>query len=220
MFPNNFNYYNYGRLENSTYDNRLKVFGKGIVSVKPDMAEVTIGVITENKQLEIAQKENAKITKKVLDSIKNMGVSEKDIQTQNYTINVKYDYIEGKQVFRGYEVANYFKVFIRDIDDVGKVIDAAVKNGANAVNNISFIVSDISKYYEEALKLAIEDSQSKAITIADELKVNINMIPIKIVEQEGTNSYSTTTFKTVEANTPIEVGQNKIIASIEAVFIY
>jgi len=37
------------------YGNKFKVFGKGILSVKPDAAEVIIGVITENTQLEVAQ---------------------------------------------------------------------------------------------------------------------------------------------------------------------
>jgi len=41
-------------------NNRLKVFGKGSVSVKPDAAEVVIGVITENIKLQAAQEENKK----------------------------------------------------------------------------------------------------------------------------------------------------------------
>ena len=128
--------------ENVKNANRLKVFGGGIVNAKPDKAEIAIGVITENKQLELAQKENAKITQQVIDSIKSMGVLEKDIQTKNYNIRTKYDYIDGKQEFRGYEVTNYLKVVVRNINDVGERIHTAVKNGANNVENISFIVSD------------------------------------------------------------------------------
>lgn len=107
---------------------------------------MVIGIITENVQLEIAQQENVKITEQVLANIKSMGVSSKDIQTQNYSINIIYDYIDGKQVFRGYKVTNYLKVLIRDINAVGEVIDAAVKGGANAINNVSFIVSDTARY--------------------------------------------------------------------------
>jgi len=66
--------------------NRFKVFGKGTVSVKPDVAEAVIGVITENAQLEVAQEENAKATQQVINSIMEIGVLPKYIQTQNYNI--------------------------------------------------------------------------------------------------------------------------------------
>ena len=99
VFPNNYNCYNHREEETLRNANRLKVFGVGVVNVKPDIAEIAIGVITENKRLELAQKENAEITQQVIDSIKSMGVLAKDIQTQNYNIRTKYDFIDGKQVF-------------------------------------------------------------------------------------------------------------------------
>ena len=202
--------------------NRLKVFGKGSVNVKPDAAEVVIGVITENIKLEAAQEENAKTTQRVIDSIKAIGVLPKYIQTQNYSIRPNYDYINGSQIFRGYEVSNYLKVIIRDITFAGEIIDTAVKNGANIISGISLIVSDQTKYYYEALRLAVVDSQNKASVIANELNVNLNIIPIQIIEQDKGNITPITgmTFKYESGATPIEAGENKITADIEAVFIY
>lgn len=201
---------------------RLKVFGKGSINVKPDAAEVGIGVITENIQLEAAQEENAKITTQVINSIKAIGVLPKYIQTQNYNIRPTYDYIEGKQVFRGYEVSNNLKILIRNIDLVGEIIDIAVKNGANTVSGISLIVSDQTKYYYEALRLAIVDTQKKASVMANELNVNLNVIPIQIIEQDKGNITPITgiTFKYESGATPIEAGENKVTADIEAIFIY
>ena len=201
---------------------RLKVFGKGSINVKPDAAEVGIGVITENIQLEAAQEENAKITTQVINSIKAIGGLPKYIQTQNYNIRPTYDYIEGKQVFRGYEVSNNLKILIRNIDLVGEIIDIAVKNGANTVSGVSLIVSDKTKYYYEALRLAVVDSQKKASVMANELNVNLNIIPIQIIEQDKGNISPITgiTFKYESGTTPIEAGENKITADIEAIFIY
>ena len=201
---------------------RLKVFGKGSINVKPDAAEVGIGVITENIQLEAAQEENAKITTEVINSIKAIGVLPKYIQTHNYNIRPTYDYIEGKQVFRGYEVSNNLKILIRNIDLVGEIIDIAVKNGANTVSGVSLIVSDKTKYYYEALRLAVVDSQKKASAMANELNVNLNIIPIQIIEQDKGNISPITgiTFKYESGTTPIEAGENKITADIESIFIY
>ena len=201
--------------------NRFKVFGKGTVSVKPDTAEVVIGVITENIQLEVAQEENAKITQQVINSINELGVLPKYIQTENYNIRANYDYINGRQVFRGYEVSNNLKVLIRNINSAGEIIDTAVKNGANTVSGINFIVSDATKHYYEALRLAVEDAQNKASVMANELKVKLNIIPIQINEQDkGNITPLVMTLKYANGATPIEAGENKITADIEAVFIY
>lgn len=219
MFPSNNNFREEGIDGDS---NILRVFGVGTVNAKPDKAEIGIGVITENKQLELAQRENARITQQVIDSMEDMGILKRDIQTQNYSIRTNYDYIEGKQVFRGYEVINSLKIVVRNINDVGKIIDTAVRNGANSVDNINFIVSNKSEYYNEALKLAIEDAQNKALAIGNKLKVQINITPIKIIEQgtSGAVPLSAIAFKATNESTPIEAGENKITATIEATFIY
>jgi len=203
-------------------DNRFKVFGKGAVTIKPDAAELVIGVITENSQLEIAQEENANKTQQVINSVLRMGLLAKYIQTENYNIRSNYDYIDGKQVFRDYEVSNNLKILIRNIDLAGEIIDTAVKNGANNVSGINFIVSDQSTYYYEALRLAVTDAQNKANVMADKLKVKLDIIPIQINEQERgiIAPLGAMTFKNINVTTPIEVGENKIIADIEAVFKY
>lgn len=214
--------YNLGDYTSVKCGNRFKVLGKGTVSVKPDAAEVLIGVITENVQLEVAQEENAKTTQQVIDSIKEIGVLPQYIQTQNYNIRPNYDYIDGKQVFRNYEVSNNLKVLIRNINFTGEIIDTAVRNGANTINGITFIVSDQTNYYYEALRLATTDAQNKASVIANELKVKLNIIPIQINEQDkGVIAPLTVmTLKSVNGATPIETGENIITADVEAIFIY
>lgn len=221
MYPNCLNYYNTEDFNKMKYENKMKVFGQGIVNVKPDTAELIISIITEGKELEIAQKRNTQISEQVIENVESQGVLQKDIQTQNYSINMQYDYIEGKQVFRGYIITNTLKIMVRDINNVGKVIDAAVEGGANTINNISFTVSDAAKYYNIALKLAIKDSQNKALAIADKLNVNINIVPVQIVEQVSNvaTPLMTASFKAAAAP-PIEAGENKIVANIEAVFNY
>ncbi|WP_238900991.1 MULTISPECIES: SIMPL domain-containing protein [Clostridium] len=201
--------------------NRLKVIGKGTVSVKPDLAEIVVGVITEDLQLEVAQEENAKITQEVINSIRALGIPLKNIQTENYSIRPNYDYINGKQVFRGYEVINNLKILISNINNVGEVIDTAVSNGANSLTGIIFIVSDETKYYYEALRRALQDAQNKARVVADQLKVKLNTIPIQINEQnETTSTPLVMTLKSTSNTTPIEAGENIINADIEAIFTY
>jgi len=150
------------------------------------------------------------------------GVLPKYIQTKTYNIRPNYDYIDGRQVFRGYEVSNYLKILISNINFAGEIIDTAVKNGANTVSGINFIVSDQTNYYYEALNLAVEDAQNKASVMANKLNVKLNIIPIEINEQDkGSIPLLTAmTLKSVNGATPIETGENKITADIEALFVY
>lgn len=215
-------YYSSLELERGKHKNTLRVFGQGQVSAKPDMAEISVGIMTENSALEAAQKENNEISQRVLEGIKNMGIEPKDIRTQNYNIRIRYDYVDGNKIFKGYEVENFIRVILRDINLTGKLIDNSVANGANNIGNIKFRISDSEMYYNEALRRAVEDSQNKAITIANKLKVRINKVPIRIVEQGRSSSVPLEAYslKASGHDTTIESGENNVIAYIEGVFVY
>ncbi|WP_202711097.1 SIMPL domain-containing protein [Sporosalibacterium faouarense] len=220
-----FNYHNTNQktmTQSSRNNYNIKVEGVGIVNTVPDIAKVTIGVETLNKDLKLSQKENANITNKVINSIKNLGIDNKDIQTVDYFIDKIYEYVNDERVFMGYKVANKIKVIVRDIDKIGNVIDTAVDNGANAVNDIEFDLSDSSPYYDKALSLAVKDALGKAKNIAMTLGVRINMVPSKVVEQEYNSSYTPRqpSFRAPETVTPIEPGKYEIKAIVIAEFSY
>lgn len=201
----------------------LKLNGKGTLKVRPDIAVINFGVMTEGKDLAAAQSENAAKSAQLLNALKSAGVSEKDIKTGNYSITPEYDYVEGKQILRGYRVVNSFTVTIRDIEKVGAIIDLAVKNGANMVNSISFTLSDPTTYYNRALNLAIQDAIGKAQSIERSLDIRVDKIPVKI--QEESLGYGpveeTAVMKTaMAAETPIEPGQIEISATVVADFNY
>jgi len=200
---------------------KMKVEGKWSVNARPDIAVVILSVITENKQLSIAQKENSENTAAVIKSLRENGIPPVDIQTQAYNITPQYDYVEGKQVFRGYRVEHSLKVTIRDMARIGKIIDDAVENGANQVSSIVFSVSNPAAYYQLALNAAVDDAARKAHTLANKLNIAVSKAPVQIIEmgyEAGTPVPMT--YQTTGAVTPIQTGQIEISARIEAVFAY
>ncbi len=199
---------------------KMKVEGTGIVRVQPDIATASLGVVTENVQLRQAQAENSRIITAVISALKELGVESGDIQTQSYTIEPQYDFVDGKQVFRGYRVRHILKVTIRDIRRTGEIIDASVASGANIVNNISFSVSQPSNYYQQALKAAIDDAFVKAATIGNRLQVRVNPVPERIVEERYEAPPMPFLMQAADTSTPIQPGQIEIAARIEAVFRY
>lgn len=197
----------------------LKVEGTGRIKVRPDVAVAILGAVTENIQLGAAQQDNASIMTSVIRTLNGMGIPPADIQTASYSITPKYDYVDGRQVFRGYRVEHMLSVTIRDMARIGTIIDAAVRSGANQIGSITFAVDDPSQYYRKALDAAIDDAQAKAGTIAVKLNIRVIRVPVNIAEM-GYEQGTPLVFQTAAPATPVQPGQIEITARIEATFAY
>jgi len=200
----------------------ITVTGNGKVAAQPNYVQIRLEVTTVGKDLSEAQQENATIMNRVIQSILALNIPREDIQTAAYNIIPTYDYIEGKQVFRGYEVTNAITVKVRDVSQVGTVIDTAVKNGANHVSGIQFRVEDADAYYQQALRLALQNAQMKAKTIAETMKLSLHPQPIEIVEEfnEPPVLYKSVAMADQSLATPIEQGQITISADVRVKFQY
>lgn len=200
----------------------ITVTGNGKVAVKPNYVQLQLEVITEGKDVSKAQQENANIMNRVIQSILSLNIPRESIQTAAYNIVPNYDYVEGKQVFRGYEVTNAITVKVKDINQVGTVIDTAVQNGANRVSGIQFKIENAEFYYQQALSLALHDAQMKATTIAETMRLPFLPQPIEIVEDSnaGPVLYKTVAMAEQNFSTPIEQGQITISAALRVKFQY
>jgi uncharacterized protein YggE len=200
----------------------MTVTGEGDILVEPNIAQIQLEVMTENMQLNQAQQENADRINQVILALVQLGIPKENIQTVAYNINPMYDFIDGEQVFRGYQVSNIIHVKIIGIDQTGLVIDTAVENGVNRVSNIQFTIENEQVYYRRALSAALKDAFDKAETIARTMQLNLNPIPIKIVENmnEPPSTFRALTVQEKSFATPIEPGQIVITASVETQFQY
>lgn len=210
--------------DDHTVSNRLIVTGEGSVSAVPDQALLTIGVITENQNLSVAQKENAEKTASVIQSLLSLGIPRSDIQTSRYSIEPQYNYENGQQIFRGYRVEHQLQVTVKSVSQTGQAIDQAVANGANSVSSIQFTVSSPDAFYNEALALAIQNARQKAVTMARTLGVTLQPVPVEVQEISQQLPPRPVPFQAVmyaqSAETPIQPGENKITASVKIQYTY
>lgn len=201
----------------------LTVTGNGKVMAPANAVQLQIAVITKGNDVTDAQKENAVIMNRVIQSLLNLGIPRENIQTAVYTVSPTYDYIEGKQVFSGFEITNAITVKISEINQVGAVIDTAVQNGANRLSSLQFTVENSDYYYQQALSLALQNAQLKARTIADTMQLSLHPHPIGILE-EGTSIppvlYKSVVMAEQFVSTPIEQGQMTISATVRVTFRY
>lgn len=199
----------------------ITVNGNGKIDAQPDYVQIQIEVRTEGKEVSLAQQENARIMNRVIGSLVALNIPREAIQTAAYTISPNYDYIEGRQVFRGYEVQNAITVKIIDISQAGMVIDTAIQNGANQVSAIQFKIKDSDAYYQMALNLALINAMAKAKSMAETMHVPLQPIPIEIIEESQNITpvpYKSVQFSSQEMMTPIEQGSVPITASVRVKF--
>ncbi|NLT47992.1 MAG: SIMPL domain-containing protein [Clostridiales bacterium] len=197
--------------------NIMTLSGQGQVAASPNLAIIHLGVETTGFDLTTIQAENARIIEAVTQTLRAMGIS--DIKTVQYSIDKNYIFENGRQIDRGYTIRHILEIRSNQIDDVGRIVDTAVMMGANRVEFIAFDLSDRGSYYRQALNLALEDAQKKAISISRSLRIQVDLIPIRIVENSAL-PIQPLLFQREAAGTQILPGTLLIEASMTAEFSY
>ena len=138
------------------------------VEATPDLAEISAGVTTDGETAVAAMQDNARAMTAVIERIKALGVEEKDIQTSGISLNPRYDYDQtsGRQIFRGYQVANRVQVTLRQIERVCPTLDALVQAGATDLSGPNWSVDDPSAARRQARERAMTTGRERALEYA------------------------------------------------------
>lgn len=144
----------------------------GEARVTPDRAQIHIGVQTRAATAAQAGADNARKTRAVIDAVKARGIPAAQIATSEYNLYPEYDHREqpreGPQTPRviGYVATNTVRIEVRQLDQVGPVIDAALAAGANMVNTIQFSASNVDAARRTALAEAVARARADAEALA------------------------------------------------------
>lgn len=153
--------------------------GEGKVYTKPDIATVTLSVVTESRTVADLQKKNTEKMNKVIEFLKGKGVEEKDIKTTNYNLYPRYDYSQYSsripQII-GYEITQSLEVKIRNLDKVGEVLEGSVAAGVNQIYSLYFKVDKDDDFKSQAKELAINNAKKKAEETAKQLGVKLGKL--------------------------------------------
>lgn len=136
----------------------------GSVSGEPDVAVITAGVTIEAKTAGEALARNSEIMRKVVKSLRQAGISRRDIATTNFSVQPRYRrYKTGRAPeISGYQVRNSVVVRVQPIAKLGPILDRAVTLGSNQIGNIHFEVSEAEALRDKARQLAVRNARRKA----------------------------------------------------------
>ncbi|WP_407397574.1 SIMPL domain-containing protein [Anaerovibrio sp.] len=192
----------------------ISVSGYGKVVTSPDVADIRIGIETTAKDAKAAQIENGNKMSSVLTAIKNLGVKDSDIKTAFFDITPIYNYPEGRPAeMVGCTATNYIAVRVDEVVKAGSVIEAALNNGANRIDSLSYDVKEPESLRRSALKNAVRDARNKADILAGALGVRIT--GIKLVT-ENVGSVTSRENTRLGKNAMDMVAVNAMVAPLEA----
>jgi uncharacterized protein YggE len=161
----------------STQSVGIWVTGEGTVSVEPDLVKLNLGVENTADTVEEARLVTALAMTNIFNVLLEMNVSEEDIQTRNFRIYPQYTYQEvykndkrySENVLTSYRVNNSLTVELRDLDNVGVVLDKIVEVAGDSIriDQVLFTITDASSSRVIARERAVLDALAKAEQFAE-----------------------------------------------------
>lgn len=199
----------------------ISVTGEGKASGTPDVVVLTLGVSVLAPTVKEARDQAAEGMTRVIDSLQDNGVEEKDIQTSQFSIYPEYDYRNDQQTLRGYRLSNIVTAKLRDIDRTSDALDAVTEAGGDMtqVQSISFTIDDPDELRDLAREEAVADAKVKAERLAELSGVDLGKV-ISISE-----SFSVPPIPMAREadlaeapSTPIEPGEMDVTLNVEVVY--
>jgi uncharacterized protein YggE len=197
----------------------IVVTGTGRVGVAPDTAVLTLGVESQAATLAEATSDAARRMAAVVARIKALGVADRDIATVSYSVDPRT--APGDPARRdepprivGYQVTNLAQVTVRKLPDAGRILDAAVAAGANAVRGIRFTLADPASAQAQARAEAVREALAKASQLAAAAGVKPGDV-LLIREVSGGQPVPVRAMAMRMEATPIEPGQLDVVVTVE-----
>lgn len=195
----------------------LNANGAGSVSVVPDIAIVTIGVVSRDETARAALDANSADLARVIATIRSTGIEDTDIGTSGFSVGPIYESRRASSSDKppqvvGYQVSNEVRVTIRDIADSGAILDKVVTAGANQIGSIQFDVSDRDAPADEALKQAIAEATRKAKIMADAAGVDLVRI-LDINASSGVPTFARVEMRAASDAVPVMPGERQVTAN-------
>jgi len=201
---------------------RLDLSATGSVSVVPDQAHVSSGVVTRADTAAAALRANSQAMTRVFAELRRAGVAERDMQTRQLTVSPVYtqpgrDTNQSPQI-TGYEARNTVTALIRDLDRTGPVIDALVNAGANQLEGVRIGYSREDEARNEARRAAVAELHARRDLYAEAAGFRIVRL-ISFTESGGYRPESgmyAMSMRADSGSTPVAAGEMTIEVIVNA----
>jgi uncharacterized protein len=158
----------------------LSISAEGETRRTPDVAMFSAGVVTQAATASVAIRDNSARMSAVVAALRQAGIADRDIQTSTISLNPVFTDPHRDAMIRaremgqpmppeanvrrivGYEARNTVQVRVRNLANMGRVIDTLVSVGANEINGPNFTVDQQQAALDEARLDAVTNGRQRA----------------------------------------------------------
>ncbi len=148
----------------------LTMTGTGEAGAVPDQLSFGLGVSVTRVDLDDALAAANTSMSRVLGALRAYDVAKSDVQTTGLSMTPVYEYHSySPPTITGYRVSERGSVLVKELQQGGKAVSAAVAAGGNSVrvSNIRLLVGDTDAVMAEARDAAVEEATTKARQYAE-----------------------------------------------------
>lgn len=220
--------------ENEAPHPSIAVTGVGRVNAVPDIAEISVGVQTLRPTAQAALAANTELMTSLMATLEQAGLAKKDIQTSNINVSPQFSQPrpprpgmpqvaenEPPQII-GYQVSNTVTLTVRDISNLGALLDSVVKAGANQIYGIQFRVDKPESLLDQAREQAVADARRKAEILARAAGVELG--PVRTISESSNIGGPQPMFRgramamAAPMEVPVSAGEQEMTVSASVVF--
>ncbi len=160
----------------------ITVQGTAQVLADPDVVCVTANASVTAATVGSAQEEMNRIVALATQKLLELGILDEDVVTSNYSYYTRYNY--DTNTVTGYEASHTLEITCRDVEMLDGVIGALTDSGFSNIYSVNYDLSNRGELYQQALELAIQRAELKALRMAQTSGLTITGIE-SITENGG-----------------------------------
>ena len=145
--------------------NQVSVTGDAEIKVVPNQVLLSLGVETRDRNLTAARTRNDLAVRNVLAAIHTFQIDPANVQTDFIHVTIRYNG-SAETVVDHYVVEKSIAVTLKDVSKFEPLLTAVLEAGANHVDNVEFMTTELRKYRDEARAMAAKAAIEKANDLA------------------------------------------------------
>jgi uncharacterized protein len=153
------------------FQRNLSVQGQGLVERAPDIARLSLQIVTDDPNATTSASKNNAIYNTLKARLGGIGIGADSVHTTGFDVsfypqppaNLPADQRRDRY---GYVTTRSLQVNIAPLENVGKAIDAATAAGVTDVGGVSYDLKDRRSAYAAALAAAMADAKRSADALA------------------------------------------------------
>lgn len=199
---------------------QITVIGTGVINAPPDMATLSLGVTSLAQSATKAFEENNIAMKSVIARLTQAGIAPRDLQTSDLQIFPNWVQTDDAQTpqINGYTASHMLTAHVRDLASLGQMLDAAVQDGANTLQGVSFGIANPAPIEEAARSAAVQDAQTRASAMLAAAQADLGRI-ISITENSNLSQpMPMLRMAAQDSAVPTAAGELGISAQVSVVF--